>query len=114
TRAVHRALPPLGIPTQVVDPSVSRAAALQGFAGTIFVEIPSSAGMAKPLGEPTWSCPKVPPRAATAATGADCPVIGGEDAPLRPVLPGGLFTPAWTPAPLPAADGPPTTFALGA
>jgi len=67
----------LGIPTQVVDPSVSRAAVLHGFAGTIFVETPSSAGTAKPVRELAWACAEIP-CTATGATGADCPAIGGE------------------------------------
>jgi hypothetical protein len=40
-----------GIPTQVVVPSVSWAAVLHGFAGTIFVVTPSSAGLDKPVAE---------------------------------------------------------------
>jgi hypothetical protein len=40
-----------GIPTQVVVPSVSRAAALQGLAGTITVAVPSLAGSANPVVE---------------------------------------------------------------
>jgi hypothetical protein len=39
----------LGIPTQVVVPSVSCVAVLQGFAGTIFMAIPSGAGCANPV-----------------------------------------------------------------
>jgi hypothetical protein len=87
TRAVHRALPRLGIPTQLIDPSVSRAAVLHGFAGTIFVETRSSAGMAKPVRELVWSCVEFP-CTAPGATGADCPAIGGEGAPTLPLGPG--------------------------
>jgi hypothetical protein len=38
-----------GSPTQVVNPSVSRAALLQGTALTLFVERPSAATMSKPV-----------------------------------------------------------------
>ena len=40
-----------GMPTQVVVPSVSCAAVLQGLAGTIIVEVPSADGLAKPVDE---------------------------------------------------------------
>jgi hypothetical protein len=40
-----------GIPTQVVIPSVSCAAVLQGLAGTIIVEVPSADGLARPVDE---------------------------------------------------------------
>jgi hypothetical protein len=40
-----------GIPTQVVVPSVSRAAVLHGLAGTIIVAVPSLAGWANPVVE---------------------------------------------------------------
>ena len=107
----------LGIPTQVVDPSVSRAAVLHGFAGTIFVETPSSAGIAKPVGELAWACAEIP-CTATGAAGADCRAIGGEGAttlPLGPELTDGLLAPATLPAPDGLPVGPPLpTFAFGA
>jgi hypothetical protein len=40
-----------GIPTQVVVPSVSWAVVLQGFAGTISVEVPSAEVLARPVDE---------------------------------------------------------------
>jgi hypothetical protein len=40
-----------GIPTQVVVPSISWAAVLHDFAGTIFVVAPPSAALAKPVAE---------------------------------------------------------------
>src|ERR1039458_4608625 len=46
-RRFARALPS-GIPMQVVVPSVSRAAALQGTAPTVFVEMLSGATLSKP------------------------------------------------------------------
>jgi hypothetical protein len=42
---------PSGIPTQVVVPSVSLAAMLQGTALTIFVETPSGATLLKPVSD---------------------------------------------------------------
>jgi hypothetical protein len=42
-----------GMPTQVVVPSVSRAAVLHGLAGTIFVDVPSAEGLARPVDELT-------------------------------------------------------------
>jgi len=60
TPLVYRAALPLfafklptgpGIPMQVVVPSVSLAAMLQGTARTVFVETPSSATLFKPVSE---------------------------------------------------------------
>src|SRR5260370_17369637 len=48
---------PSGIPTQVVVPSVSLAALLQGTAPTVFVETPSSATLFKPVSDPEISGP---------------------------------------------------------
>jgi len=67
----------LGIPTQVVDPSVSRAAYCTASQGQSLFETPSSAGTAKPVRELAWACAEIP-CTATGATGADCPAIGGE------------------------------------
>jgi hypothetical protein len=84
-----------GIPTQVDVPSVSRAAELHGLAGTIFVETPSSATVAKPVGENFWfSGEEIPftEGGAAGAVGAACPVAGGKAAPPGAViLPGGLL-----------------------
>ena len=59
-----------GIPTQVVVPSVSCAAVLQGFAGTIFVATPSAAGFAKPVVD-SAGCSAVPWTVAGATGGDD-------------------------------------------
>jgi hypothetical protein len=48
---------PSGIPMQVVVPSVSLAALLQGTAPTVFVETPSSAILLKPVSDPEISGP---------------------------------------------------------
>src|SRR5258708_13685836 len=48
---------PSGIPTQVVEPSVSLAALLQGTAPTVFVETPSSATLFNPVSDPEISGP---------------------------------------------------------
>jgi hypothetical protein len=69
---------PRGIPTHVVVPSVSRAAEVHGLAGTIFVEMPSSAGLDKPVRENVWFSAEEIPCTAAGATGADCPIAGGE------------------------------------
>jgi hypothetical protein len=80
----------LGIPTQVVVPSVSRAAEVQGLAVTIFVETPSSPGMDNPVCENTW---EEIPCTAVGAIGTDCPIVGGGEVELR-VAPGPLLVPA--------------------
>jgi hypothetical protein len=67
-----------GIPTQVVVPSVSFAAVLHGFAGTIFVETPSSAGLDKPVDGVAPSA-ETPWTATGAFGGGDWPVSGGEE-----------------------------------
>ena len=64
---------PLGIPTQVVVPSVPRAAVLQGTALTVFVETPSGATLSKPV---SVAGLKGPP------TDGTPPVSGGETAPV--------------------------------
>jgi hypothetical protein len=56
-----------GIPMQVVVPSVSLAAMLQGTARTVFVETPSSATLFKPVSECEISGP--PTTGAAAAVG---------------------------------------------
>jgi hypothetical protein len=108
-----------GIPTHVVVPSVSRAALVHGLAGTIFVEKPSSAGVAKPVGENVRFCAEAIPctesRIAACmafsaealiagltvgAAGADCPRDGGEDVPGTtegPLIPPGGTPPAAAP-----------------
>jgi hypothetical protein len=77
TPLVYRAALPLfafklptapGIPMQVVVPSVSLAAMLQGTARTVFVETPSSATLFKPVSECEISGPPT--------TGA-APAVGG-------------------------------------
>src|SRR3977135_1191295 len=76
TPLVYRAALPLfafklptgpGIPMQVVVPSVSLAARLQGTARTVFVETPSSATLFKPVSECEISGP--PTTGAAAAVG---------------------------------------------
>jgi hypothetical protein len=76
TPLVYRAALPLfafklptgpGIPMQVVVPSVSLAAMLQGTARTVFVETPSSATLFKPVSECEISGP--PTTGAAAAVG---------------------------------------------
>jgi hypothetical protein len=69
------------MPTQVVVPSVSRAALLQGAAGTIRVETPSEATLAKPAC--VAGC-KGPP---TSGGSAAVTVL---DAPAREVSAGGV------------------------
>jgi hypothetical protein len=98
-----------GMPTQVVVPSVSRAAVLHGFVGTTFVVKPSAAGLLKPNREPA-GCSAIPWAAAGATGGAeDWPVIGGDDAPV-PVPGAGAFpTPVEPPMTPPVVGG----FALG-
>jgi hypothetical protein len=71
---------------QVVVPSVSLAAALQGTAFTLFVEIPSSANLSNPV-SPAGS--KGPPTSgAEPATGTDGGAAAAGDEP-RPVVPSG-------------------------
>jgi hypothetical protein len=66
-----RESPPLligpGIPMQVVVPSVSRAAVLQGTALTTFVEIPSGPTLSKP--GPGYTSGTGPPNALSGASG---------------------------------------------
>jgi hypothetical protein len=66
-----------GIPTHVVVPSVSLAAVPHGRAGTILVDTPSSAGLAKPVRVPGGSA-ATPWTPSGTIGGDDCPVIGGE------------------------------------
>src|SRR5437879_6653778 len=76
-------MPWAGMPMQVVVPSVSRAAVLQGRAGTILVE-PSGPGRDMPTVE--LGASSAIPCTALGAGGADCPVMGGGGA--APVLGG--------------------------
>jgi hypothetical protein len=74
---------------QVVVPSVSLAAALQGTAFTLFVETPSSATLSNPVSPAGNQGP--PSSGAVAAVGTDggAPAAGGEP---RPVVASG---PCW-------------------
>jgi hypothetical protein len=73
-----------GIPTQVVVPSVSLAAVLQGTALTVFVETPSSATLSKPVLLPGSNGPPTEGAAPTTGTPADggAPEAGGEPGPI--------------------------------
>jgi hypothetical protein len=99
-----------GIPTHVVVPSVSRAALLHGLAGTILVDTPSSAILARPVGELSWSC-SAKPRTAAGAGGYACPASGGEGAPV--VAPGPELTPDALPMPVVLPGAPLPTAAAG-
>src|SRR5260370_11965318 len=81
-----------GMPMQVVVPSVSRAAVLQGRAGTILVD-PSGAGRDMPTVELGASA--AIPCPAGGGSGADCPVIGGDGAGPLPVAPEPGTAPPW-------------------
>jgi hypothetical protein len=74
---------PSGIPTQVVVPSVSLAALLQGTAPTVFVETPSSATLFKPVSDPEISGPPtsgtVP--AVSGIAGGGAAAAGGDQLP---------------------------------
>ena len=96
-----------GMPTQVVVPSDSWAAEVHGLAGTIFVEMPSSPGMAKPVGEKVWFSAAEIPLTAGGAAGADRPSAGGEAPPCPLRVVDGLLEV------LPPAAAP-VAFAVGA
>lgn len=66
-----------GIPTQVVVPSVSLAALLHSLAGTVLLEMPSSAGLASPVVEP-GACSATPRTSAGAMGVWARPETGGE------------------------------------
>jgi hypothetical protein len=124
--AIHRLS---GIPTHVVVPSVSLAAVVQGLAGTVLVDTPSSAGTERPVRDcgvgatwPAGKAPVLPPITppevgglAAGDVGAACfweaadPDPAGEDA----LLPGAPppTAPAGAPPPTaPAGAPPPTAF----
>src|SRR5260221_10186175 len=73
------AFPPSEVPTQVVVPSVSLAARLQGTALTVFVETPSGPTMFKP--GPVFTSGNGPPKGsgdgAPDGTGAPVPGVPG-------------------------------------
>src|SRR5260370_29104755 len=79
---------PSGIPTQVVVPSVSLAALLQGTAPTVFVETPSSATLFKLVSDPEISGPPtsgtVP--AVSGIAGGGAAAAGGGPPPIPPLV----------------------------
>jgi hypothetical protein len=79
---------PSGIPMQVVVPSVSLAALLQGTAPTVFVETPSSPTLFKPVSDPEISGPPtsgtVP--AVSGIAGGGAAAVGGDPLPIVPVV----------------------------
>jgi hypothetical protein len=78
---------PLGIPTQVVVPSVPRAAVLQGTALTVFVETPSAAILSKPASDREISGPPTSGAAPTVGgiiAGGGAVAAGGDPTPIAP------------------------------
>jgi hypothetical protein len=92
-----------GIPTQVVVPSVSLAALLHGLAGTVLVEMPSSAGLDSPVVE-LGACSAIPRTSAGGIGVCARPEAGGEG--MAPPDVGG-------PPPTRPAGGPPPTAPAG-
>src|ERR1700730_14524926 len=88
-RRIFAFSPRSGIPTQVVVPSVSLAALLQGTAPTVFVETPSSATSFKPVSDPEISGPPTsgaPPAIGGIASDGAAVAAGGGPAPKVPVV----------------------------